>query len=140
MERRNTRQRQLVLEAVRSRCDHPTAEQIYQDVATKEPKVSRGTVYRNLSVLAQTGELVEVETPSASRFDLRQDRHHHLVCSSCGAVADAPVAYQEQLDTQAAAGSGFTVTGHHTIFQGLCPACAQEHGLEQYTKERESNG
>ncbi|MGN0073004.1 MAG: transcriptional repressor [Coriobacteriales bacterium] len=128
MERRNTRQRQLVLEAVRSRCDHPTAEQIYQDVAAQDPKISRGTVYRNLSVLAQSGELSEVETPSASRFDLRQERHHHLVCVSCGAVVDAPVEYQEQLDSLAAAGSGFTVTGHHTIFQGLCPDCARSAG------------
>lgn len=128
MERRNTRQRQLVLEAVRSRCDHPTAEQIYQDVAAKDPKVSRGTVYRNLAVLSQAGELCEVETPSASRYDLRKDRHHHLVCSSCGAVVDAPVDYQEQLDALAAAASGYTVTGHHTIFQGLCPACTQAAG------------
>ena len=129
MERRNTRQRQLILEAVRSRCDHPTAEQIYQDVAAQAPKVSRGTVYRNLSVLAQTGELSQVEVPDASRFDLRQDRHHHMVCSSCGAVVDAPVAYQEQLDMLAAQESGFVVTGHHTIFQGLCPSCVQAAGL-----------
>ncbi len=125
MERRNTRQRQLILEAVRSHCDHPTAEQIYRDVAEQAPTISKGTVYRNLSVLAQEGELTQVEAPDASRFDLRQDRHHHLVCSACGAVVDAPVAYQEQLDTLAARESGFVVTGHHTIFQGLCPSCAQ---------------
>ena len=125
MERRNTRQRQLILEAVRSHCDHPTAEQIYRDVAEQAPTISKGTVYRNLSVLAQEGELTQVEAPDASRFDLRQDRHHHMVCSSCGAVVDAPVAYQEQLDTLAARESGFIVTGHHTIFQGLCPSCAQ---------------
>ena len=125
MERRNTRQRQLILEAVRSHCDHPTAEQIYRDVAEQAPTISKGTVYRNLSVLAQEGELTQVEAPDASRFDLRQDRHHHLVCSACGAVVDAPVVYQEQLDTLAAQESGFIVTGHHTIFQGLCPSCAQ---------------
>ena len=125
MERRNTRQRQLILEAVRSHCDHPTAEQIYRDVAEQAPTISKGTVYRNLSVLAQEGELTQVEAPDASRFDLRQDRHHHLVCSACGAVVDAPVVYQEQLDTLAARESGFIVTGHHTIFQGLCPSCAQ---------------
>ena len=125
MERRNTRQRQLILEAVRSHCDHPTAEQIYRDVAEQAPTISKGTVYRNLSVLAQEGELTQVEAPDASRFDLRQDRHHHLVCNACGAVVDTPVAYQEQLDTLAAQESGFIVTGHHTIFQGLCPSCAQ---------------
>ena len=129
MERRNTRQRQLILEAVRSHCDHPTAEQIYRDVAEQAPTISKGTVYRNLSVLAQEGELTQVEAPDASRFDLRQDRHHHMVCSSCGAVVDAPVAYQEQLDELAAQESGFVVAGHYTIFQGLCPSCAQAAGL-----------
>lgn len=124
MARRNTRQRQLVLDAVKARCDHPTADQVYQDVAALDPRVSRGTVYRNLSVLAQEGELREVETPAANRYDMRCDRHHHLVCSSCGCVVDAPVEYQAQLDELVARASGFSVTGHQTIFSGLCPACA----------------
>ena len=59
--RRNTRQRQLVLDAVRARCDHPTAEDIYQDVRAIDGKVSRGTVYRNLNLLTETGAITTVK-------------------------------------------------------------------------------
>lgn len=124
MKRRNTHQRQLVLEAVQGRCDHPTAEQIYQDVHAKDEHISRGTVYRNLNILGEEGQLLEVETPKAHRFDLRCDLHPHMVCTGCGHVCDAPVEYMESLDAQVASKSGFVITGHQTVFRGLCPQCA----------------
>ena len=70
MERRNTRQRQLVLEAVQELCDHPTAEEIY-DAAVKEcPGLSLGTVYRNLNSLVDAGRVRRVSIPGkADRFD-----------------------------------------------------------------------
>ena len=54
-QQRNTRQRQLVLDAVRARCDHPSADQIYLDVRAVDDRISRGTVYRNLKVLVEAG-------------------------------------------------------------------------------------
>ena len=71
--RRNTRQRQLVLDAVRARCDHPTAEDVYRDVHAIDEHVSRGTVYRNLNLLAETGVITTVKAPGAMRFDRRCD-------------------------------------------------------------------
>ena len=53
---RNSKQRQIVLDAVRARCDHPSADQIYLDVRTTDAKISRGTVYRNLGILSDTEE------------------------------------------------------------------------------------
>ena len=123
MKRRNTRQRQLVLEEVQSRCDHPTSEQIYQAVHTQDERISRGTVYRNLDILAQEGQLLEVETPKANRYDLRSDFHAHMVCTQCGYVCDAPVDYAPAVDNAVAEATGFQIVGHQTIFQGLCPAC-----------------
>ena len=81
-----SQQRNCILNIVVSNPIHPTAEQVYEIARKMYPKISLGTVYRNLSVLAQEGELTQVEAPDASRFDLRQDRHHHLVCSACGAA------------------------------------------------------
>lgn len=125
MKRRNTRQRQMILEVVRNRCDHPTAEQIYQTVHEQDERVSRATVYRNLDVLAQEGQVLEIDAPDANRFDLRCDMHPHMVCSQCGQVCDAPIEYQASLDTEAEEKSGFKILGHQTIFRGLCPVCAQ---------------
>ena len=126
---RNTKQRQLVLDAVRARMDHPTAEQIFQDVHALDEHVSRATVYRNLNVLDENGEVLQVNAPTANRFDLRVDPHYHMICTECGSVVDAPVEYQEAYDRLVEERTGFKLAGHQTIFEGLCPACQEKRGL-----------
>ena len=124
--RRNTRQRQLVIDAVRARCDHPTAEDIYQDVRAIDGKVSRGTVYRNLNLLTETGAITTVKAPGTTRFDWRCDGHGHAVCRRCGAVADIRLPYDAELDERASAESGFSVGSHSLVFEGICPACRED--------------
>ena len=124
---RNTKQRQLVLDAVCSRTDHPTADQVYLDVRKKNPRVSRGTVYRNLAVLEGNGEILQVKTPTASRYDLTVRPHYHVMCTVCGNVCDAPFAYQSQIDQRMQELTGFAITGHATLFEGVCPACQAEY-------------
>ena len=80
VQRRNTKQRALVLDAVRARCDHPTAEDIYLDVRRQDDRISRATVYRNLRLLEQTHAITCVKAPGGDRFDLRLDAHCHVVC------------------------------------------------------------
>ena len=120
---RNTKQRELVLDVVRAHRDHPTAEQIYQDVHAQNDKVSRATVYRNLNLLDENGEILQVSAPVANRFDLRADPHYHMMCIKCGAVVDAPLEYQQAYDKLVASASGFKVVSHQTLFKGLCPDC-----------------
>ncbi len=122
-QRRNTRQRKLVLDAVCARCDHPTADDIYQDVRALDAKISRGTVYRNLNLLEETGAISTVKIPGAVRFDRRCDGHAHVVCRGCGAVIDAPSAYDAELDRAVASQTGYEIFGHSTLFEGICPAC-----------------
>ena len=69
VQRRNTRQRKLVLDAVRQSYNHPTADEIYNVVRAQDDKISRGTVYRNLNLLADAGEILSIKTPGGSRFD-----------------------------------------------------------------------
>ena len=120
---RNTKQRSLVLEAVKSRTDHPTADEIYLDVREKDDKISRGTVYRNLSILAEQGDISHIKVPSADRYDLRCDRHYHFFCTECGAVCDAPIPYKEEYDRIADEESGFHIERHRMIFEGVCSKC-----------------
>ena len=123
VQRRNTRQRQLVLDAVRARNDHPTAEELFEDVRALDAKISRGTVYRNLNLLEEAGAIATVKTPGAVRFDWRCDGHAHALCRSCGAVVDVMLPYDEALDEAAAHETGFAITGHRLLFEGTCPAC-----------------
>ena len=120
---RDTRQRNIVLSAVQARCDHPSADQIYTDVQAVDKRISRGTVYRNLHVLAQNGKINHIKLPGADRFDRRLDPHYHLLCTSCGAVCDVSIPYRSSLDKAAAKESGCRIEGHRTLFEGLCPRC-----------------
>ncbi len=124
--RRYTKQRRLVLQAVRSRCDHPTAEQIYEDAHTADPRISNGTVYRNLNCLAEDGEISHVRVPGADRYDLRTDLHYHMFCVKCKKVIDAPYSYKDFLDEETTRQSGFEIIRHRLIFEGICPECQND--------------
>jgi len=123
VQRRNTQQRKMVLEAVQALHCHPTAAQVYEFVREQDPKVSLGTVYRNLNLLAEQGEILAVKTADGCHFDYRLDDHSHVVCMNCGCVEDAEVNPDASLDERIAKASGFTITSHYTVFEGLCPTC-----------------
>ena len=121
--RRDTRQRRLVLQAVQSRSDHPTAEQVYEEVHAANPNISHGTIYRNLNCLSEDGLICHVRVPGADRYDFRTDLHYHMFCIKCKKVIDAPYSYKEYLDEEIMRQSGFDIIRHRLIFEGICPEC-----------------
>ena len=123
-ERRFSRQRERIYQAVRASQVHPTAQMVYEELRAQMPRLSLGTVYRNLHLLAEEGLLVELDGPVA-RFDAQLRPHTHLGCMRCGCVADAEMAYGGGLDIQAAR-DGWQVESHSLIFNGICPACGKE--------------
>ncbi len=116
---RNSRQRKLILDIVASRHDHPTADQIYLDVRTQDSQISRGTVYRNLGILSENGEIANVKVPAADRYDSRLDRHYHMFCTGCKRVFDVPLEYQEQYDEQVEKETGFKISRHRLFLRGF---------------------
>ena len=120
-DRRFSHQRERIYQAVRSSHAHPTAEEVYSQLKPEMPRLSLGTVYRNLRQMAAEGRLAEVEGPVA-RFDACLTPHTHFRCTGCGAVMDLELPYDPALDAQAAK-EGCTVTGHSLCFTGLCPQC-----------------
>ncbi len=122
----NSRQRKLILDIVASRHDHPTADQIYLDVRTQDNQISRGTVYRNLGILSENGEIANVKVPAADRYDSRLDRHYHMFCTGCKRVFDVPLEYQEQYDEQVEKETGFKISRHRLVFEGFCEECSLE--------------
>ncbi len=130
MQRRNTHQRQLILDAVRARGDHPTADDIYLDVRAIDNRVSRGTVYRNLKILEQAREIQAVRMAGGDHFDRRVDDHAHAVCRECGQVIDVPIPHDRKLNDEAAEKTGFAIDSHQTVFSGLCPDCQARHATE----------
>lgn len=126
-QQRNTKQRQLVLDVVKSHHDHPSADQLYLQLRSLDDKISRGTVYRNLNLLVENGEILHVKVPGVDRFEGRLDFHYHLICTECNKVVDISLPYLTEIDQSAAKESGFEIYRHRTIFEGLCPECKKKH-------------
>lgn len=124
MIKRNTIQRTLVLEAVNQLKCHATADEIYAAVSKEHPNISRGTVYRNLKQLSESGKIKKLEVPGgADRFDHICHNHYHARCLKCGQVIDVKMEYLDGLEKTIEDAHGFALTGHDLIFKGICAKC-----------------
>ena len=126
-DRRFSHQRERIYQAVRSSHAHPTAEEVYSQLKPEMPRLSLGTVYRNLRQMAAEGRLAEVDGPVA-RFDAFLTPHTHFRCTGCGAVLDAEtVALPEDLFARVQSDTGCELRGYQITFSGTCPHCLQQH-------------
>lgn len=124
MERRNTPQRELVLETVRMLHTHATADEIYAQIIKAHPSVGRGTVYRNLNILAEEGAILKVSVPGqADRFDFTAAAHHHVRCVRCRRVFDVDMDPIEDMESRIRDKHGFTFLSWELSFTGICPDC-----------------
>lgn len=121
---RNTAQRSIILQEVESAEGHLTAGEIFERVKQRYPSIAYGTVYRTLHLLAEH-ELIQELTfaDQASRFDKRTDRHDHVQCRGCGELIDVVVPISANCEEMAAEQSGWLISRHHTLFEGMCPEC-----------------
>ncbi len=121
---RMTPQRAAILEAVRDADGHLTAGEIFERVHRRYPSIAYGTVYRTLHLFAERGIILEFPFgDEASRFDKRTDRHDHVRCTDCGVLIDVDVPTALFAQHVAEDQTGFRITGHQTVFSGVCPAC-----------------
>ena len=122
--KRNTIQRQLVLEIVHKLQCHATADEVYQAIAEDHPNISRATVYRNLNLLSEAGEIRKMEIPGgADRFDHRCHDHCHVRCEKCGRVFDVDIDFITGLEKRIKDHHVFAFTGYDILFRGICPDC-----------------
>ena len=122
-----TQQRKVILEELRKVDSHPSADEIYEIVRHRLPRISLGTVYRNLEVLSELGEIQKLGlSGSLKRFDWDTTKHYHIRCVRCNRVADAPIAPLNQLENELYGATVFEIIGHNLEFTGLCPKCSVE--------------
>ena len=120
-----TVQRRAVLQALAARVDHPSADQIFEDVCKKFSEISRTTVYRVLETLVSLGVVRRVCHPGAVvRYDANTNRHPHLVCRKCEKIMDLHDASWDRL-TFPETSSGFHISDYSIEFSGLCSHCAE---------------
>ena len=120
---RTTKQRTVILKKLRETAIHPTADEIYSMTRENLPRISLGTVYRNLELLTRQGEIHCLENGGfQKRFDGNMTPHHHVRCVQCGRIGDVEVSMSEPDISQASA-HGFTITGAEITFEGICDRC-----------------
>ena len=117
--RRMTRQKRAIYENVMNRCDHPTAQEIHQDLASSG--IGLATVYRNLALLAQDGAITTVEHEGELRYDCNNEAHGHATCTTCGRLWDIPLPAPHG----AIEASGLVDVEHVELtLRGVCRSCA----------------
>ena len=125
MQVKYSRQREAILHFLESRKDHPTADVIYAHLKEQDPKISLGTVYRNLALLSDLGRIRTFATGDGKEhYDPNTAAHSHLICRSCGAVSDIQVVCPEDITREAASESGGNIEESQLFFYGLCGRCA----------------
>ncbi len=121
---RITHQREIILDELRSVKTHPTADELFDMVRVRLPRVSLATVYRNLEWLCQQGIVQKIEVGGRQkRFDGTVELHYHIRCMSCGRVDDIEMPPLERLEHDLSKKSGYAVKGHRLEFWGTCPSC-----------------
>lgn len=124
--RRGSAQRDYMIEFLRNNFSHPTAYEICEAVKKRFPKVSLGTVYRNLDYLTQNHIVKKVQkTGAVDRYDFVRERHNHAVCSDCGKIFDFyfPI---DVTEVQSAVGEKITITDADFLVMGICAECREK--------------
>lgn len=123
-----SRQREAIKHFLTTRKDHPTADVVYSSVRNEFPNISLGTVYRNLTLLADLGEISRLRLGDGiDHFDADTRPHYHFICSDCGSVVDLDMdsikAVDELIGTDV---EGNLIRGHVTYFYGCCSGCRRK--------------
>ncbi len=136
---RMTRQRRVILaELQRSAC-HPTAAQVYRSVRERIPRISLGTIYRNLDVLSKAGLIQKLELAGIEkRFDGTTENHYHVRWVSCGRVEDVSVNELPPVESTIQGMSDYEIVAYRLEYIGICPECRKRRGSSQRKKPLES--
>ena len=119
-----SRQREMILNQVKQFPVHPTADQVYTALKADNPNLSLGTVYRNLNLLSEMGELLKIRIADGSdRFDGRTDAHYHMVCDKCSRVFDVELSELDGLNDTVSSKYGHRLTVITLNLNGVCCEC-----------------
>ena len=129
-----SRQREYIREYVRSCKEHPTADSIYGKMKEEFPNISLGTVYRNLSLLVELGEITKISVDNGpERFDCNTKPHSPFVCTYCHCIQDMDLPEIDGLVKKASKDFCGKISSHRTTFYGICKHCLEEQKLLKST-------
>lgn len=122
-----SRQRESIKSCLMNRHDHPTADALYMSIREEFPNISLGTVYRNLNLMVEMGEIRKLSCGNGpDRFDADTHPHYHFVCRECGEVEDLPVETSQHLNESVQQYCSGQIESHITYFYGVCRHCLEK--------------
>ena len=124
---RKSKQKTRILEILKSTKLHPTADWIYEKLKPEFPSLSLGTIYRNLNILIDQGEILRLDFGHTfDRFDADTSRHGHFICEKCGIVSDLELQPLDNIDEKVFNSHGCKIKHYKIIFYGVCKNCINE--------------
>ena len=124
---KRSKQRERILALLRSTDTHPTANWLFGRLKKEFPRLSMGTIYRNIGILVRQGLIGRIAFGSTfDRLDANVADHYHFICEKCDAIIDLELPVEHGLDRWVAVSGGFEVHRHAVEFYGLCPKCAKK--------------
>ncbi len=122
-----SRQREVILQTLKSNVVHPTAEYLYAILKEKEPNISLATLYRNLNQLAENDIIKKIDgLEPSSHFDYNTHEHYHFICEKCKRVYDISADVAPDVIRKTEENTGFLVKKHDIVFSGLCKDCLEQ--------------
>lgn len=122
-----TRQREVVLRAIREADAHLTANEVFAAAKAMLPSISFATVYNSLRYLREEGHIAEVQFGGgAGRFDRMTHRHDHAICTECGKLVDIDLEHPAELVKRAVRQSKFKPESLEFTLRGTCPDCVSK--------------
>ena len=122
-----SKQRQAIKDFLATRKDHPTADMIYENLKQEYPNISLGTIYRNLALLTDIGEVLKISSfEGPDRFDGRVECHCHFMCTECGNVIDLDKAQIHPFIDSVSDGFNGKISHYMINFSGICENCCKE--------------
>ena len=122
--RRFSRQREQIYQALCAAKTHPSAQMVYDDLKKDLPKLSLGTVYRNLNQLAEYEEISKITGLDGSvHFDHNTHKHFHFICNKCNKVYDIPAEVVPSLEQKVKELTGLDITECELVLRGTCKDC-----------------
>jgi len=124
---RMTHQREIILDEIKKCAAHPTADELYDRIKKKLPRISLATVYRNLEIMSEAGLIHKLEISGRQkRFDWDLHQHDHIYCVQCHRVDNIDLADKREITLPADENRGYEVSGCRIEFYGICPKCSAQ--------------
>lgn len=126
MEYRNTKQKQLILDILKTNRNHPTVKELYSEVKKRDASIGQATVYRNVSRLYQENKLFKISVDGVEHYDMRGVNHGHFYCKKCRKIYDIFDIDYQTLTSEIEKKRKAKIEKVTILLEGICEDCMNE--------------